>query len=85
MKDGKTNNMYYKKSTNGTWMYIQEETIINDGFIFKCKNLLFEVNKYYLIASVVLKVNKNNNESYLNIIILYITICLYNYSPLSLK
>lgn len=32
------------QSTNGTWLYVREETLVTDGMIFKSNHNLFEVS-----------------------------------------
>lgn len=34
---------YHKTSTNGTWMYLSDETRIENGMIFKANHTLFKV------------------------------------------
>jgi hypothetical protein len=41
-KDGSMENKF---STNGTWIYAMDDTIINEGMIFKANHNLFEVIK----------------------------------------
>ncbi len=36
-----------KQSTNGTWMYLEEETEINEGMVFKANHNLFECKYKY--------------------------------------
>ena len=42
--DGYIDNNNYKKSTNGTWLYAFEDTLITNGMIFKANNNLFICN-----------------------------------------
>ena len=37
-----------KKSTNGTWIYAFEDTIIKDKMTFKASHYLFDCNLYYI-------------------------------------
>jgi hypothetical protein len=39
--DGYIDNNNIKKSTNGTWIYALEDTLISNGMIFKANNNLF--------------------------------------------
>lgn len=39
--DGYLENNNIKKSTNGTWIYASEDTLISNGMIFKANNSLF--------------------------------------------
>ncbi len=43
-----------KASTNGTWLYLSEETEIDDGFIFKAHQTLFSVSPSFLMVGVLL-------------------------------
>ena len=42
------NNEEVKKSTNGTWIYAFEDTIIKDKMTFKASHYLFDCNLYYI-------------------------------------
>ena len=42
------NNEEGKKSTNGTWIYAFEDTIIKDKMTFKASHYLFDCNLYYI-------------------------------------
>jgi hypothetical protein len=42
--DGYIDNNHYKKSTNGTWIYAFDDTLITNGMIFKANNNLFICN-----------------------------------------
>ena len=44
----KNNNEEVKKSTNGTWIYAFEDTIIKDKMTFKASHYLFDCNLYYI-------------------------------------
>ena len=46
LKDG---NGFGKKSTNGTWVYVNESTMIEEGMIFKSNHNLFECKYKYVI------------------------------------
>ena len=43
------NNEEVKKSTNGTWIYAFEDTIIKDKMTFKASHYLFDCNLYYIL------------------------------------
>jgi hypothetical protein len=48
INNNNNNNEEVKKSTNGTWIYAFEDTIIKDKMTFKASHYLFDCNLYYI-------------------------------------